>query len=328
MPITRNGSNIVVDSSVSGSVFPTTESDLAFPVLIDGSREPIVIGGSLYARSLEILGDVTIKGPVVARGDVRLDPNGRLIKLLAGLTVNGSVRCIESRENNSKLQDGISNAGVLIKGDLAVNQNIFLDNSVIFGSLRGVNCNLENSLILGTAAVQERLRIAMSTLIGYKSRDVSFEGNCLMLHAIGDSATKPLFLPFQDCSNNIFECDIRYYPAMRLVRALMNCNKTSDAPYPDYSRLYPETDWMRASVESAIQSNSANGEISERWILSIGGRISDISSIADSILKMSAMLKFGFEYEHYHPSKRPGMLENALSGLTTDERWILSEVCQ
>ena len=101
MPIKQDGSKVVVTGKISGSVFPTNEKDTVFPVLIEGESAAATIEGALYGRSLEMRGAVSVLGPVVARGDLRISPRGKLIQMLAGLTVNGSVNCEPKIQNLS-----------------------------------------------------------------------------------------------------------------------------------------------------------------------------------------------------------------------------------
>ncbi len=328
MSVVQEGSNIVVNGSVAGSVLPTTERELVFPVLVDGSRERVVIEGSLYGRTVELRSNVRIKGPVVARGDTRLNAAGGRIQLDAGLTVNGSANSvIDEVSSRSRGLVNVQHADVIIKGDLAVNQNVYLRNAIVFGSIRATNCVLENSLVLGTCLIDESLKVSMSSIGGYAARDVCFEGSCLMLHGLGESLTQPLFVPYEHTDGSIIDSDVRYYPAIRDSKSIMNLHHLEGQSYPDYSRLYPSTDWVRAdALANPALQESNEGRIA-KWILSIGGRVSDISRIAHAITSLTLMLKCGFEYEHYHPLGRAVHLDKALKGLTEEEAWILKAVC-
>jgi len=328
MALNKEGSNIVIRDSVAGSVFPTSEADTVFPVMIDGSAKPVVIEGGLYGRSLEIRGDVEIRGPIVTRGDARLNPEKKQILLKSGITVNGSINSLNTLELGAgSLFDDIRNARTIIKGDISVNQNLLLRNTIVFGSVHAQNCALEGSIVLGTCVVEEKLRVAMSSIGGYAARDVTFEGDCLMLHAIGESTSQPLFVPFEQAGGEIIPSDVRYYPAIRDINTLLNRTSAGTLRYPDYSRLFPESDWVRADAHANPAIDHASDASVTRWILSIGGRIGDIRQIERAILSMSAMLKCGFEYEHYHPARRPGQLEAAMAGLTAEEQWVLQKVC-
>jgi hypothetical protein len=299
-----------------------------FPVLVDGLLEPAQIDGALYGRSIELRGNVKVSGPIVARGDTRLDPKSGQILLCSGLTVNGSLNCVADQgEKPRSILDDIKNAGVIVKGDISVNQNISLKNAIVFGSIRAVNCSLENTLVLGTCIVEESLKISMSSIGGYAVRDVTFEGSCLMLHALGESHTQPLFVPYETPSGGLVDSDIRYYPAVRGTASIMNRSQGNDAVNAEYSKLFPAIDW--ASIEAT--ANPALDEVREgplkKWVLSIGGRIGDISIIFQAITAIAQMLKCGFEFEHYHPAKRTQHLKKALIGLTDEEQWILQTVC-
>lgn len=328
MSVAQEGNNIVVRSSVAGSVFPTTERELVFPVMVDGSLEPVQIEGALYGRSIELRGDVKISGPIVARGDTRLDPKSGQILLCSGLTVNGSLNCVADQTAKPRsIFDDIKNASVIIKGDISVNQNISLKNAIVFGSIRAVNCSLENSLVLGTCIVEESLKVSMSSIGGYAVRDVTFEGSCLMLHALGESHTQPLFVPYERPAGGLVDSDIRYYPAVRGTASIMNRSQGNNTANAEYSKLFPAIDWaaIEATANPALEEER-EGALT-KWVLSIGGRIGDISIIYQAITAIAQMLKCGFEFEHYHPAKRGQYLKKALIGLTDEEQWILQTVC-
>lgn len=328
MAVQQQGSNVVVNRSVAGSVFPTSERELVFPVLIDGSEQAVLIGGSVYGRSLELRGDVRVQGPVVSRGDTVLNPGTHRIQLDSGITINGSLNCrYDPLQALPSLQDGMDAARVIVKGDIAVNQGVYLRNAIVFGSIRATHCVLENSLVLGTCLVDESLKVRMSTIGGYASRDVTFEGHCVMLHSLGESLNAPVFAPMETAPGSVHDADVRYYPAIRHGRGLMNRLQQPDVKYPAYARLYPQTDWVRATtLANPALDEEHQGQV-QKWVLSIGGRISDISKISEAVNSLTQMLKCGFEFEHYAPAIRRQQLDKALAPLTDEERWILQTVC-
>lgn len=329
MAVSQQGSNVVVNRSVGGSILPTTERELVFPVVVDGTKQAVLIEGSLYGRAVEIRGNVRIKGPVVVRGDIRLDPQSGQIQLDSGLTVNGSVNCLSVADlQKESLRDHVRHAGVIIKGDVAVNQNVALNNAVVFGGIRAVNCSLATSLVLGTCIVDEALTVSASSVGGYASRSVTFEGDCLMLHGLGESIARPLFVPLERHDGTIVDCDVRYYPAIRDRNTIMNRRQAKDVRYPDYSRLYPTSDWVQADTAPNPALDEEGEGTTSKWILSIGGRVCDIAKLAEAISHMTQMLKCGFEFEHYLPARRTKYLGKALSGLTEEEQWILKTVCR
>jgi hypothetical protein len=328
MAVQQQGSNVVVNRSVAGSVFPTSEKELVFPVLIDGSEQPVIIGGSVYGRSLELRGQVRVQGPVVSRGDTVLNPGTHRIQLESGITINGSLNCrFDPLQPLPVLQDSVEMARVIVKGDIAVNQGVYLRNAIVFGSIRATHCVLENTLVLGTCLVDETLKVRMSTIGGYACRDVTFEGHCVMLHSLGESLNPPVFAPVETEPGTVFDADVRYYPAIRHGRGLMNRLQQPDVKYPAYARLYPQTDWVCATTRAnpALEEDH-QGQV-QKWVLSIGGRISDISKINEAVNSLTQMLKCGFEFEHYSPAIRRQQLDKALKSLTDEESWILQTVC-
>jgi hypothetical protein len=326
--IRQEGSKIIVDSSVQGSVFPTSERELPFAVLVNGERAEIRIEGSLYGRSLELRGGVRVDGPVVSRGDTRLTPQTSRIKLLAGVTVNGALNVVSPAADAGKGRlPGARQARVIIKGDIAVNQSVALRDTIVFGSVRAVNCSLENSVVLGTCLASESLQISGSTIGGYAGRDVSFEGRCMILNALGESLTKPIFLPRELPNGTLEECDPRFYPVVRAATGLLHDESLAEQKNADYARLYPAADWVRTKTRTNPALAEPEDEITEKWVLSLGGRISNLSAVQDSIASLTRMLKCGFEFEHYHPDHRARHLAEATQGLTDEETWLLNEVC-
>lgn len=327
MAVQHAGSNIVVSSSVAGSVFPTNEKDSVFPVLIDGTGQPVRVEGAVYGRAVELRGEVRIDGPLVSRQDLKVAPRGKRIQLQSGVTINGSLMCM-LEPHECVPMESVEGATLVIKGDITVNQNVSLRNALVFGSVRAVNCTLDNTVVLGTCIVEEALTIRMSSVGGYAARDVTFEGSCLMVNALGESHDRPRFLAHETAEGKVLPCDIRYYPAIRSFNHLLNLSHTEAVHYPAYSALLEATDWVYLEASPNPALNEVQAEAMKKWGLSIGGRVGDISVIASAIEAMTRMLKCGFEYEHYHVQRRRQHLDKVLDGLTPQEAWALQAVCQ
>ena len=328
MTIREEGNNIIVDGSFAGSLFPKSEREVVFPVLIDGSYspQPLHIEGSVYGRSIEIRGAVVVEGPIVSRGDTKLTPSVNRIRLNGGITVNGILNCISSVETNDiSLTDGIEKVSTIIRGDVAVNQSLFLSNAIVFGSIKAVNCKLQNCIVLGTLMIQEKLTASMSSIGGYSAREVIFEGSCILIHALGESLMRPVFGPFETISGEIIESDVRYYPAMREGSRLVNLTHVHH-DYPVYSKLDPFSDWVQVDTHTNVIAGT-RGDLVAKSVLSIGGRIGDFAQIKQSIDALTNMLKCGFEYDHLTPHIKQKVKNNALVNLNADENWILNQVC-
>ncbi len=328
MTIREEGSHRVVDGHVAGSLFPSSERQIAFPVLVDGTRldEPLRVEGSIYGRSIEMRGGVDVRGPVVSRGDAVLRASGSRIRLCGGITVNGSLEAPAAQAAQAgSLADAIERASVVVRGDVVVSQNVALSDAVVFGSIRAVNCRLQRCIVFGTVIVQESLTVSMSALGGYAAREVTFEGGCTMIHALGESLQRPVFVPFESPDGTVVAADVRYYPAVRTSGRLLN-GVHAGLAYPAYSRLEPRSDWVRVDTAPVDGADAPDGSAA-MWVLSIGGRIGDFSSIQDSIDALTGMLRCGFEYDHLAPAARPREKARARARLTPEEAWVLDEVC-
>ncbi len=109
---------------------------------------------------------------------------------------------------------------------------------------------------------------------------------------------------------------------------LMNLAPDDSEAYPDYSLLHHKTDWVEAAVLANPALEEDSGGSLTKWVLSIGGRVADLSKIALAVGSLARMLKCGFEFEHYAPTRRAHLLSSALEGLTEEEAWILNAVCR
>lgn len=324
------GSNIVLTNSIAGSLFPKGEKEIIFPVLIDGTKTngELKIDGSVYGKSIQIIGSVRVNGPVLSRGDTTLTPGESLIRLYGGITVNGLLKSeINSSSNKVSLLDSLENTQIIIRGDVVVSKSLFLQNTIIFGNVRAVNCKLVNCIVLGTIVVKESLSVSMSSIGGYSSRDVIFEGSCLLIHALGESKNTPKFLPYETLNGEIIPSDIRYYPALRKNSRLANLAHKGII-YPEYSALDMYSDWVTVNAKPNIIDNDQSTEELSRTVLSIGGRIGDFSGINESIEAITSMLKCGFEYDHLTFGSKEQFKSNVSSRLNSDELWILNQVCQ
>lgn len=325
MSIIEVGDRLVLTSSVEGNVFPKSERETLFPLTIKSESGPVVIDGSLYARSLDIAsGSIAVHGPIAARGDITISPGEGTFRALAGLTSLSGVVIGEKTLSRRQLVEDLSECRSIIKGDIVSNQSVLLNNTVVFGSINAVNCTIINSIILGTIHCQEQLSVEMSSVGGYLSKSAIFRGVCTLFNALGESMEKPQFLPYEDVDGSLVDCSVHLYPAIRSeVGMRIALDQISDA---SISLLYPDVDWLAVTAEP---NNPLSSEPlpSERWVLSIGGRIADFTKINEAAASLSEMLRIGFEFSHYNPETKNKQLQEVLKILTPSEAAILQAVC-
>jgi hypothetical protein len=324
MSISEVGDRLVLTSSVEGNVFPKSERETLFPLTIKTESGPVVIDGSLYARSLDIGdGEIVIHGPIATRGDVTVSPGEGTFRALAGITTLSGVIIGEKLLSRRQLVDGLNECRSIIKGDIVSNQSVLLSNTVVFGSINAVNCTIINSIVLGTIHCQDQLSIEMSSAGGYLCNSIVFRGLCTLFNALGESMDKPQFLPYEDVDGELVKCSVHLYPALRSeVGMRVAREQVSDA---SLSLLYPDVDWLAVTADPGPLSSEALP--SERWVLSIGGRIADFTKINEAAQSLSEMIRVGFEFNHYSPETRNEQLQEVLKNLTPSEASILQAVC-
>jgi len=324
MSFTEIGDRLVLSSSIEGNVFPKSEREALFPLTIKPDENSIVIKGSVYARSIDINeGETLVYGPMASRGDIVVRPGSGKFQAQAGITTLGGFVVGEKTLSRDQLVEDLSECRSLIRGDVVSNQSVLLNNTVIFGSVKAVNCTLINSIVLGTVQCQDQLSVEMSSLGGYLCKDIFFKGTCTLFNSLGESTNKPQFLPYEDADNSLVSCSVHLYPA---IRSLAGMRITpSIALNSRIGMLYPDVDWISITAEPGLASSEEYP--TERWVLSIGGRIADFSQINQSADDLSEMLRVGFEFPHYNVETKTENLNSVLERLTNSEKNILLSVC-
>jgi hypothetical protein len=333
MPERRDGDRIIVTGYSPGSHFPRSETSIPYAWEANGLGKDgrYIIPGSVYGRQLRFVGPGDIGGPILGRGDVELKASGDgLQRFLAGVAANGSVASPPRHDGlRDSLVADIRKASHVIRGDVLA-QNVYLENAVIFGNVEANNVTLRHCIIFGAAIAREQLHVVASTVFYYHARDVRFEGPCALVQAMGVSQSKPEFLPYTDPKSQTWPSDLRLYPLLRTDGAKPMTNRPWVDKTSGYSqaKLYPEHDWVkRPIVEKVQRAVSGKFEIvereEERWVLSLGGRILDLSRLGRVLDDMYTLLKSGLEFVHYDPQLQNETLKQWKSIATPDELWML-----
>ena len=319
MSISQVADRLVLEGSIVGNVFPKTEKEILLPLSIKPEEQAIEVKGSIYARSIEVDGgDAIVYGPIASQGDVRVHSGSGKFQAQAGITTLSGFIIGEKSASDTQLVKDCSNCRALIKGDIMSNQSVVINDSLIFGSIKAVNCTLINSVVLGTIHCKENLSIEMSSIGGYFSQSVNFKGICTMFNALGESTERPMFLPYEDVTGQIFSSSIHFYPALRAHSGLRTSPDV--ASQHSMSLLYPEVDWINVRTTSDDLPTKS-------WVLSLGGRIADFRKLNDSTESFSELLRIGFEFSHYTPEAKHQEIEKIMPRLTPCEASVLKQIC-
>ena len=327
MSLTEVADRIILQGSIEGNIFPKSERDVLFPLTIKPGDQPIEVAGSIYARSIEVeSGEAVVHGPIASRGDILVHKNSGCFKAKAGITTLSGLVIGEKASSEDQLVNDSSQCRALIKGDIVSNQSVVLNNSIVFGSIKAVNCTLTNSIVLGTVHCEDHLTIQMSSIGGYISREVNLEGVCTLFNSLGESQQRPIFLPYEDISGKIISNSIHLYSALRNQCGM---RITEDVAIQNpLSKLFPDVDWICINAQNAnTDTGTDEGFYEETYVLSIGGRIADYTKLNDATDALSDMLRVGFEFGHYAPETKRKQLERIEQRLTNSEKAILESIC-
>jgi hypothetical protein len=102
-----------------------------------------------------------------------------------------------------------------------------------------------------------------------------------------------------------------------------------DAGLSKASELSFKSDWISVSgpPNPYFDRSDAQGE-QARWVLSLGGRALNFGLIADALDGIKAMLKCGFEFEHYRDEIQQSLLAETMQLLTPEEQWVLQQMSE
>ncbi|NOL48411.1 polymer-forming cytoskeletal family protein [Synechococcus sp. MIT S9220] len=325
MTLSEVADRLILNGSVEGNVFPKEERDVLFPLTIKPEAQDITVHGSIYARAIDIEpGNVLVHGPIASRGDILVHQNAGRFQAMGGITTLSGLVIGQKNQSANQLVHNCNECRGLIKGDIVSNQSIVLNNCVVFGSIKAVNCTITNSIILGTVHCEDHLTIQMSSLGGYVSREVNFEGVNMLFNALGESRNRPNFLPYEDSDGSIISASLHLYSA---ARGTCGMRMTTDlAKQHTLSILYPDVDWINVHAQTN-ETSDQDPVYADTWVLSLGGRIADYSKLSDATNTLSELLRIGFEFSHYSPEVKRQQLDKIRPQLTEGERAILDSVC-
>jgi hypothetical protein len=331
----RDGDRIVVTGYSAGSHFPRKEEMIAYAWEANGSTRdgPFIIPGSVYGRQLRFVGRGSVGGSVLSRGDISLvAPATGSQRFIGGLAANGNIGAQPRQEGMRKsLVGDIQKASYIIRGEVLAD-NVYLENAVVFGNIRATNISLRHCVVFGAIMAKEVLTVTASTILYYHTRDIVFEGPCTLIHALGESRTRPRFEPYEDAASHLWPGDVRFYPILRSSDGPMsNRPWTTGSELYTGAKLYPEHDWVRCPVTEKRQK-AINGKLeqidvpSERWVLALGGRILNLAALGAVVSDVYGIIRSGLEFGHYEPRVQNETRANWSRIATPDERWMLEQV--
>jgi len=324
-----DGDRIIVTGYSGGSHFPREQRQINYTWEADGMSPegPFHVDGSVYGRGLRLRGPGLVVGSILGRGDVRLDnPGDGIQRLLCGVSASGNISCKSApRPLADTVVGDVRKADYAIRGDVLA-ESVVLENAIVFGNIEATTIRVRNCVVFGALIAHESVTITASTVLYYHSRDVVFEGPCCMLNAMGESATAPVFAPYEDGSGALWDSDVRFYPVFRGSDTGALTNRPWEEPTPAWqqAKLYPDCDWV--TVEAFEAAGPAKGASSQRHVLSIAGRALNFSVIEHNLKALYDVLRTGLEYEHYSPEAREEAARMWSSGCTADELFVLETV--
>ncbi|MBN1969908.1 MAG: hypothetical protein JW870_11120 [Candidatus Delongbacteria bacterium] len=215
-----SGDKIVATKTETGSLFPTNREETYKDIIVDGRKESFYIGGGVFSANLQILGEGTIRGPVFASKNLRMENNNQNPQCyLSGLEAYQSIlsQSTGSVDIFKSLSGDINGLDFLIRGDVVSSEKVILSNTCVIGSIEAPDVILNNSIVFGTIQARSNLEVICSIIATYNVKNIKFVGPCSVLVAGGISEIKPEMCDFK-YGESILKSSLRYIPICRIKK--------------------------------------------------------------------------------------------------------------
>jgi hypothetical protein len=241
-------------------------------------------------------------GPVLGRGDVTIEAQpGAPVRFLAGVHASSSIAAQGApRKLQDSLVGGAEKASMVVRGD-AIADHVRLEDAVVFGCIRAQTVLLRRCIVFGQILAKEKASLIATTFMAYEAPQISFEGPCCALFALGSSHHPPEVKPHVDGAGRSWNCDIRFYPGYRSKNTPVSNRPWDPGADPEeYARsgLYPP-DWIEVNLDR--QREDGSKLVQRRYALTVAGRALNFETLSERMTNLVWMLRTALEIPHYSP---------------------------
>ncbi len=322
-----DGDRITVTGYSGGSHFPRTQAEILSRFEADGRASPFEIDGAVYGRDVRLRGPGTLRGPLLGRGDVRLDNDGALPqRLLGGLHATGHVGCADHpRALAHSAIGGLGRAAYVVRGDV-IGESVALDNALVLGNVRGRQVRLARCVVVGQVLAGEQAEFAASTVLSYEAPRVRLLGPCCLIFGAGVSEDVPEEGAWHDGTES-WPAQLAVLPLLRAQGYEALALRPWEPPQGHGWRVWP-SDFLRVTARrdvTRLRNGQACQEVETftRHVLSLGGRILNFRDAERFLDHFVWLFRAAFEFEHYHPDRRRAMQARWREVCTADELKLL-----
>lgn len=321
------GNTIKITGYNHGSHFPSSKDEIFRFWVADGtsSAGPFQILGSVYGREPKFYGPGEVEGSILGRGTITLENKSKDVqRFLSGMMCNASIiTTFDPQPIEETLTASLDNVRYVFRGNVQAQNKVELSNAIIFGNIKATTISLHNCIVVGMIGDQntEQVDIHASTIMHYQTKNVNFFGPCTLLEGLGTSLDFPGQQPLMIPGHGAFDCDIRFYPLYREVPGFQLGNKNW-LSQEHWSEEYQSAKiFLDKDVKEKVVEIDSREE--KYHMLSLGGRILDLSKVEKSIKNFRLMLQQGLEFFHYSPEYKSVAQQSWADNLTEDEQRLM-----
>jgi len=303
MSKTYSGDKIVIKGKETGSLYPTNREETFKEILVEGVEEQFELQGGIFANNITLKGYGLIKGPVFARKDAEISPEGGVITMQSGITALNSLAIKETGKSGLKrrLSYSIDNLKTIIRGDILTEKKLILNDTIVIGSINAPDIKLTNCIVFGVIKNSRQLTIENCTIGIYVTNRLNLIGRNGFFIAGGKSIERPVYV----INNEQEKPKIRFIPLCRLSGYGCAMGKELDGEETEEQVGLCCSLWVTGNCPyeeevSLQQVDFAQLEIGGRkdWYLGIQGRTMTLSKIDEINKNFNRILHGIFAFDH------------------------------
>jgi hypothetical protein len=168
--------NILRISQAKDPVIPATSMEARRNVVLGDNFN---VGAGLWARSLQVDGPGTVRGPIHVREDMVINvaqvAQGDRQLFLGGISLGRNLTCVARDTTGSPVDPENLYMPLGIKGEV-MGSDVSISNAVVLGNVTCENGRIRNSVIMGSIVADEDLVLENCVCFSAKAQSVKFAG--------------------------------------------------------------------------------------------------------------------------------------------------------
>jgi len=318
---TLDKNNVLVTGELEGSFHPAAQMEIPRDVIL---KEPFYVKGGVYGQNIRNNGAGTVTGPVMAGREITLTAppeHDKPINFLSGINATYSIMVEEKAfPLEQTVVNDIEQAGIIVRGDV-ISDIVRLENALIIGNVRSRQAFLKNSMIVGSAMVEEELHLTNSTFISFSAGRATLSGQNSCWLPYGISGQPIQFEEEQLTDGNTTKAELRYIGLCH-TEAFGCCASEGNICCEQF--LSKQCEYPSVCLGAPDIHPHTTGDSEQFYALTLARRALNMEKIKEELQRVQKFLKELLLYEHLDDASKQQAAEMWNEQYHTDELAILT----